>query len=187
MEIPIIESGYRESIRLFRNLILVILGICILFLGCLVTFEFAESIQYEVVFLISILLLFSSILTVPLFVRKKIGYLILDAGGTMRIKTRTDDRSVENVAIVLNADKHELREAMNNITQVREILNYGNYLECSALGDAQTGELMLNKKTKEYLVIWHSPLLKERFDSRPFIYESPLKIVHGIIGIMQAF
>ncbi|MBT1707596.1 hypothetical protein KK062_05150 [Fulvivirgaceae bacterium PWU5] len=187
MEIPIIERGYRENIRLFRNLILIILGICILFLGCSVAFKFAESIQYEVVFLISIVLLFSFILTVPLLIKERIGYLILDESGTIHIKSGTDDLLLEVVTIVLNADQGELQGAMKDITQVGGILNYGNYLECSALGDGQTGELILNKKTKRYLVLWHSHLLRERFESRPFIYESPLKIVHGIIGIMQAF
>jgi hypothetical protein len=187
MEISIIERGYRERIRLFRNLILMILGICILFLGCSVALEFAESIRYEVVFVISIVSLFASILTVPLLIRKRIGYLILDASGAIHIKTRTDDLLLKEVTIVLNADKGELRDAVNDITEVRKILSYGNYLESGALFDGQAGELILNKKAKEYLVLWHVPLLRERFDSRPFIYESPLIIVHRIMDIMQPF
>ena len=68
--------------------------------------------------------------------------MILNESGAIHIKTRTDDLSIEIVTIVLNADKGELRDAMNDITQVRRILNYGNYLECSALFDGQAGELI---------------------------------------------
>jgi hypothetical protein len=185
MEIPIIKKGRRERIRLFRNVMLVILAMCILFLVCSVAFEFAEGIQYEVFILISMVTLFSSVLTIPLFIKKKIGYLIL--GEAIHIKTSTDYLPVEKVTIVLNADTVELQDAKNDVTKVRKIRNYGNYLEGVVLPDGQAGELILNKKTKEYLVTWYSSLLKEQFDHRPFMQESPFRIVFGILDIMQAF
>lgn len=187
MEIPIIEKGRREGIRLFRNLTLIILAIGIVFLVCSVLFEFAESIRYEVVLLILMVLLVSVISTIPLFIRKKIGCLMLNTNGTIHIRTGKDDFSLEGVTIALNADKGELRDAKHDITKVRRILSYGNYLEGVALADEQTCELILTKKAKEYLVTWYSPLLKERFDSRPFIHESPPIIVHRILDIMQPF
>lgn len=188
--IEIIDKGIRVYVRLVRNLILILFSFVSLLFVMIEVFSSWKNIQYTLFCILLMLLSLGIIMSGFLFVKKRVGQLIIDKDKNVMIYNNSGSLKLDDVIIKLNSDAQALQTARKDPKRVTDIFNYGNYLSSRSLsGEQKKWELLLTADVKYKVLMLDSPSvqIEPLYTERPLIYESPVTIIYRIAGILQAF
>ena len=181
VKIKIIFKSNRETLRLIRTIISMIIGSGFITLVALKAFN-GDEVNFEYLWIgLCGAAIVALIISIRLKVQRAVGTLYINESKT-RLVVHGKEYSGQ-LTILLNADTSELRSAKHNIQEIHRILSYGNFIVLEGDTKALTEfELILNKDQKKELVgLQHAGLnVVERFANRPFTHESPLQIIYSI-------